>query len=119
MLTLLGGHVRQPSMGTVGPLAELVLCRITADRVFLGADGLAAGRGLCEATQEQAALKARMMAQAKQVYVLADSSKLGYTGQQAWTPLERPWTLITDAGASPAQLAPFQADPLVTLLLAG
>jgi DeoR/GlpR family transcriptional regulator of sugar metabolism len=118
MLTLLGGNLRRLSMGTVGPLAELVLCRIAADRVFLGADGLAAGRGLCEATQEQAALKAKMMGQAKQVYVLADSTKLGYTGQQAWTPMERPWTLITDAGASAEQLAPFQADPLVTLLVA-
>jgi DeoR family fructose operon transcriptional repressor len=118
MLTLLGGNLRRLSMGTVGPLAELALCRITADRVFLGADGLVAGRGLCEATQEQAALKAKMMGQAKQVYVLADSSKLGYTGQQAWTPMERPWTLITDAGASAEQLAPFQADPLVTVLVA-
>ena len=59
-----------------------------------------------------------MIAQASDIYVLADATKLGYTGQQAWTPLERPWTLITDAGASPEQLAPFRADPLVTVLVA-
>ena len=117
-LTVLGGSVRRLSMGTVGPLVELMLGRITADKVFLGADGLAAGRGLCEATQEQASLKSRMIAQASDIYVLADATKLGYTGQQAWTPLERPWTLITDAGASPEQLAPFRADPLVTVLVA-
>lgn len=117
-LTVLGGSVRRLSMGTVGPLADLVLGRVTADKVFLGADGLAAGRGLCEATQEQAALKSRMIAQSGAIYVLADATKLGYTGQQAWTPLERPWTLITDAGASAEQLAPFRADPLVTVLVA-
>jgi DeoR family fructose operon transcriptional repressor len=117
-LTVLGGSVRRLSMGTVGPLAELMLGRITVDKVFLGADGLAAGRGLCEATQEQASLKSRMIAQASGIYVLADATKLGYTGQQAWTPLERPWTLITDGGASPEQLAPFRADPLVTVLVA-
>jgi DeoR family fructose operon transcriptional repressor len=118
-LTMLGGSVRRLSMGTVGPLAELVLSRITVDKVFLGADGLASGRGLCEASQEQAALKAKMINQAEQIYVLADASKLGYTGQQAWTPLERPWFLITDSSASPEQLAPFLANPLVTVLAAG
>jgi DeoR family fructose operon transcriptional repressor len=89
------------------------------DKVFLGADGLASGRGLCEASQEQAALKAKMINQAEQVYVLADASKLGYTGQQAWTPLERPWFLVTDPSAAPEKLAPFLADPLVTVLVAG
>ena len=118
-LTVLGGSVRRLSIGTVGPLAELMLGRMTVDKVFLGADGLAAGRGLCEATQEQASLKSRMIAQAGDIYVLADATKLGYTGQPAWTPLERPWTLITDAGASAGQLAPFRADPLVTVLVAG
>jgi DeoR/GlpR family transcriptional regulator of sugar metabolism len=118
-LTMLGGSMRRLSMGTVGPLAEMVLSRLTVDKVFLGADGLASGRGLCEASQEQAALKAKMINQAEQVYVLADASKLGYTGQQAWTPLERPWFLVTDPGATPEKLAPFQADPLVTVLVAG
>jgi DeoR/GlpR family transcriptional regulator of sugar metabolism len=117
-LTVLGGSVRKMSMGTVGPLAELTLSRMTADKVFLGADGLVAGRGLCEASLEQAALKAKMIEQASEVFVLADASKLGFAGQQAWTLLDRPWTLITDSGATPAQLAPFQAIPSVRILVA-
>lgn len=117
-LTMLGGTVRRLSVGTVGPLAEIVLSRLTVDKVFLGADGLASGRGLCEASQEQAALKTKMINQAEKVYVLADASKLGYTGQQAWTPLERPWCLITDPSATPEQLAPFLANPLITVLVA-
>lgn len=117
-LTILGGSLRRMSMGTVGPLAELTLGRMTADKVFLGADGLVAGRGLCEASQEQAALKGKMIERASGVYVLADASKLGFAGQQAWTPLDRPWTLITDSGATPAQLAPFEALPNVTVLVA-
>lgn len=118
-LTVLGGALRKMSMGTVGPLAELTLGRMTADKVFLGADGLVAGRGLCEANQEQAALKAKMIEQAAEVFVLADASKLGFAGQQAWTPLDRPWTLITDGGATPSQLAPFEALPHTTVLVAG
>lgn len=117
-LTVLGGSLRKMSMGTVGPLAELTLSRMTADKVFLGADGLVAGRGLCEANQEQAALKEKMIEQASAVFVLADASKLGFAGQQAWTPLDRPWTLITDSGATAAQLAPFQERANITVLVA-
>ncbi|TFV99462.1 DeoR/GlpR transcriptional regulator [Oxalobacteraceae bacterium OM1] len=117
-LTVLGGTLRKMSMGTVGPLAELALSRITADKVFLGADGLVAGRGLCEATLDQAALKGKMIDQAAEVFVLADASKLGFAGQQAWTPLDRRWTLITDAGATRAQLEPFEALPNVSILIA-
>jgi DeoR/GlpR family transcriptional regulator of sugar metabolism len=63
-------------------------------------------------------LKSKMMEQAATVIVLADASKLGFAVQQAWAPLERPWTLLTDAGATPAQLAPFRALPNVTVLIA-
>jgi DeoR family fructose operon transcriptional repressor len=117
-LTVLGGSLRRMSMGTVGPLTESMLSRITADKVFLGADGLVAGRGLCEASQEQAALKEKMIAQASEVFVLVDASKVGFAGQQAWTPLDRRWTLITDSGATPAQLAPFQEQPNITVMVA-
>jgi DeoR family transcriptional regulator, fructose operon transcriptional repressor len=118
-LTVLGGSVRKMSMGTVGPLAELTLGRMTADKVFLGVDGLVAGRGLCEANQEQAALKGKMIDQASEIFVLADASKLGIAVQQAWAPLDRPWTLITDSAATSSQLAPFKALPNVTVLVAG
>lgn len=117
-VTMLGGEVRKLSMGTVGPLADLALGRITADKVFLGADGIVAGRGLCEASADQAYLKEQMMDRAEAIYVLADSQKLGFAGQQAWTPMRGVWTLITDADASPAQLAPFQALENVRVLVA-
>jgi DeoR/GlpR family transcriptional regulator of sugar metabolism len=117
-LTVLGGRLRKMGMGTVGPLTELTLSRMTADKVFLGADGLVAGRGLCEANQEQAALKEKMIERASEVFVLADASKLGFAGQQAWTPLDRPWTLITDSSATSSQLAPFEEHPNITVMVA-
>lgn len=117
-LTVLGGSLRKMSMGTVGPLTELTLTRMTADKVFLGADGLVAGRGLCEASQEQAALKEKMIERASAIFVLADASKLGFAGQQAWTPLDRPWTLITDSGATASQLMPFEEHPNITVMVA-
>jgi DeoR/GlpR family transcriptional regulator of sugar metabolism len=117
-LMVLGGLVRHISLGMVGPAAESMLAGITADSVFLGADGVVAGRGLCEATQEQASLKRLMVAQSREVHVLADASKLGNEAQHFWTPLERPWHLITDARATADQLAPFLQNPLVTVHIA-
>jgi DeoR/GlpR family transcriptional regulator of sugar metabolism len=115
----LGGDLRQISQGFVGPLAELCLSRLTADRAFLGADALDARFGICEASPVQTRLKELMMNRADHVYVLADSSKLGRTPFDAWAPIERPWTLITDCGASEEQLGPFRARSEATVLMAG
>jgi DeoR family fructose operon transcriptional repressor len=105
-LVALGGAVRPISMSTTGPLAEQVLRRMTADRVFTSADGVAAPHGLCEATAEQVALKALMLQQAAAVYVLADASKLGQASQRFWVPLQPGWTLVTDAAEEAC--APFR-----------
>ena len=114
----LGGLLRPMSLGFVGPHAEHVLRRTTASRAFLGADGVVAGRGLCEATADQASLKELMVMQADAVYVLVTADKLGRAISQAWTPLDRPWTLVTDADATEAQLRPFRELGIVTVLRA-
>ncbi|MBN3814446.1 DeoR/GlpR family DNA-binding transcription regulator [Paraburkholderia sp. Ac-20347] len=108
-VTLLGGDLRSSSMSTLGPLAELLLTRVSVDTAFLGADGVVAGFGLCEASAQQASLKDCMIRRAAQVIVLADSDKLGRARQQHWTPIEREWRLITAASAGDAALEPFRA----------
>lgn len=102
-LIVLGGSVRATSMSTVGPLAVEALRRITADRVIMSADGVVAGRGLCEASLDQVALKSLMMEQARDVVVLADAGKIGRAEQPAWAALPSRWTLVTDASVSDDQ----------------
>jgi DeoR/GlpR family transcriptional regulator of sugar metabolism len=115
-VVVLGGEVRPISMGVVGPYAELVLRRLTVDKAFLGADGVVAGRGLCEARPEQCALKELMMAQAREVFVLADAAKLANAGQQYWARLPAHWTLVTDGG--PDRIEPFGRLPSVRIVRA-
>ncbi|RZK98173.1 MAG: DeoR/GlpR transcriptional regulator [Methylobacterium sp.] len=98
-LVVLGGALRATSMSTVGPLAVEALRLMTADHVVLSADGVVAGRGLCEASLDQVALKSLMMRQANGVIVLADASKLGRAEQNAWAALPRRWTLVTTSDA--------------------
>lgn len=104
----LGGRLRHVSQGFIGPTAEHAVRRISAQAAFLGADGLVAERGICEADPAQTSLKELMAAQAERIYVLADSTKLGHAPFDSWAPLEQPWTLITDDGATEEQLHPFR-----------
>lgn len=114
-LTLIGGDLRTSSMSTLGPLAELSLSRLSVDKAFLGADGVVAEFGLCEATAEQAYLKDCIIRRAAQIIVLADADKLGRARQQHWTPIERDWRLITSSAADQMRLAPFKALERVTV----
>ncbi len=117
-VVLLGGALRRVSLATNGSLTMMMLQRVSADRVFVSADGIVAGRGLCEASVDQTQLKELMMAQGCEVVVLADGSKLGRAAQQAWALLPRRWTLVTDAQADVAQVAAFRELPGVTVVLA-
>ena len=53
----LGGTLRHLSRGFVGPLTEAALERMSFDRAFLGADGVTADGGICEAGLDQTRLK--------------------------------------------------------------
>lgn len=105
----MGGTLRPLSQGFVGPLAEIALERLTFDRAFLGADAVTADNGICEADLQQSRLKELVMRRSEAIYVLAHADKLGRRPFHTWTLPPRPWTLVTDAGATPDQLAPFAA----------
>ncbi|AXK35068.1 DeoR/GlpR transcriptional regulator [Streptomyces armeniacus] len=105
----LGGTLRQVSQGFVGPLAEAGLERMTFDRAFLGADGVTAERGICEAELRQTRLKELMARRADRTYVLAHGAKLGRAPFHAWATLPPGWTLVTDATAAPEAVEAFTA----------
>lgn len=117
-LIVTGGRLRRISRSFVGPDAGAYLRALTGDRVFLSGDGVVADRGICEASIEQASLKTVMINQARHLYVLADASKLGNASANFWSPIDRPWTLITDSSATADQLAPFEASAQCTVLVA-
>lgn len=117
-LFVLGGSLRATSMSTVGPLAVEALQRMTADRTVMSADGVVAGRGLCEASLDQVALKSVMIAQARETIVLANAGKLGRAEQMAWAPLPRRWTLVTDATV-PADERRHLAEAGASIIVAG
>lgn len=56
----------------------------------------------------QTRLKELIARRGRDVYVLADSSKLGLRPFHAWARLALPWALVTDYGADPEQVQRFR-----------
>lgn len=106
-LISLGGRLRALSQAFVGPLTELALQRLTFDRIFLGADGVAVDGAICEAELDQTMLKELLAARSREVYVLAHSAKLGRAPFNSWARLDGEWTLVTDSAADPAFTSAF------------
>lgn len=104
-LIVIGGRLRHVNQGMVGPLSEQALSYVSASRVFLGAEGLDHELGISCPTLEQATLKSRMIESAREVFVLADHSKLGRQPFNFWTKVPDGIRLITDDGADEETLA--------------
>jgi DeoR/GlpR family transcriptional regulator of sugar metabolism len=100
-LILLGGFYLPDYQATVGPQALEHLSHITADKVFLGADGLTLTEGLTTGHILMADLDRMMAERARQVIVTTDSSKLGRAGLIHVLGVRQVHMIITDLGAPP------------------
>jgi DeoR/GlpR family transcriptional regulator of sugar metabolism len=76
-LIVIGGELRRLSQTLVGPLTRLVLDGLHLDKAFMGTIGFALREGLTTTDPSEAFTKQLVMAQARQVILLADSSKAG------------------------------------------
>ena len=74
-MIILGGYLRKNSLALVGPLAETSLRNFNVDKLFLGVDGFDTKQGIFTPNIEEAHLNKIMIEKAKEVIVLADSSK--------------------------------------------
>jgi DeoR family transcriptional regulator, fructose operon transcriptional repressor len=115
---VLGGTLRALNQATLGPMTVEALRRVRADRVFISGSAVHPEHGVAAPTLAHAYLKTVMIEHAREVVVLADHSKLGAAPSQFWTPLERPWTLVTDPGADAQVRLRFQAVPDATVVVA-
>jgi DeoR family transcriptional regulator of aga operon len=78
------------------------------DKVFLSVTGLDAERGATSLEADEALVYRKMLKQTKEVIVVADSSKLGKVSPAIICPTSEIQILITDTGATPEALAPFE-----------
>jgi DeoR/GlpR family transcriptional regulator of sugar metabolism len=95
----LGGIYMPDYQATVGPQTLGQLNELTADRVFLGADGLTLQGGVTTANILMAQVDQLMVERSRQAVLVIDSSKLGRMGFVPVKPLSAFQMIITDSGA--------------------
>jgi DeoR family transcriptional regulator, aga operon transcriptional repressor len=98
---VIGGLMRHMSYSTVGPQAEQMLSGLNADHLFLGVDGLDPEIGLTTPDVLEAQLNALMIRMAREVTVVADSSKLSKRSLSVIAGLGDIHRVITDHKADP------------------
>jgi DeoR family transcriptional regulator of aga operon len=96
---MLGGLLRQTSYSLVGPDAEQALAKLSADRLFLGVDGLDPEVGVTTPDPLEAALNALMIRVSRQTIAVLDASKLGQRSLSVITPLKNLDMVISDSSA--------------------
>jgi DeoR family transcriptional regulator of aga operon len=109
-LVLLGGYYLPDHQATVGPQAVEQLSRISADKVFLGADGLTLAEGLTTGHVLLADLGRLMAERARQVILTTDSSKLGRAGLVRAIGIRQIHVVITDHDAPPDIVEAMRAE---------
>ena len=98
---LLGGQYRPDRMDTVGPIAFEVLKRFRGYRAFLGADGLGTDSGLTSVDIDSANIFTQAARNAKELVLLADSSKFDNPSLHKITDFTPVSTVITEKKPSP------------------
>jgi DeoR family transcriptional regulator of aga operon len=103
-----GGVARHQSYELIGPLVGRVLDELTLDLVFLGVDALHSRHGASAHHEGEANINRLMAAHARQVVVVADSSKLDKRAFARICRVPEMHTVITDAGAPDDVVARFE-----------
>ena len=92
--------MREKSFSLVGPLAENTLQSVTADKLFLGVDGIDFKFGLTTPNLLEAKVNHMMMDVSKEVILLADSTKFGRRSIGVINQVNEIDKIVTDSGVS-------------------
>lgn len=103
-LILLGGALRREAPDLIGPITENNLEQLKADVAFIGADAVDSHGQAYNQSMAVARMLTRMATSARQVYVVADSTKVGQTALARYGNLKNWNGLITDCALATTQL---------------
>jgi DeoR/GlpR family transcriptional regulator of sugar metabolism len=105
---LVGGRLHPQAMTTVGAETVEALRQVRADLCLLGVCSLHSEAGITTSHAEEAATKRTMIQSAAETVAVVTADKLGTLSPFVVAPAERLSTVVTEATASEAVLAPFR-----------
>jgi len=114
---MLGGLLRQTSYSLVGPDAEQALAKLSADRLFLGVDGLDPEVGVTTPDPLEAALNALMIRVSRQTVAVLDASKMGQRSLSVITPVQNLHMVISDSSAPAETIEALRAAGVQVVLV--
>lgn len=107
---LIGGSLLKQSSTLVGPLADEVLHKISADKLFMGVDGFDFEIGLTTPNIQEAKTSRVMMEISGETIVLVDSSKFGRRSLGVISKIEDIQCLITTKKLSDTETKSLRKD---------
>jgi DeoR/GlpR family transcriptional regulator of sugar metabolism len=96
MNVILTGGVRTPSAALVGPIADQSISGLHVDQLFLGVHGVDRNAGFTTPNLAEAKTNQALIQAAREVIVVADSSKWGVIGFADIAPLSAAHAIVTD-----------------------
>ena len=116
-LILTGGVLRRGELSLVGHLAERSIQDFNVDRLFVGAGGIDPDIGFTEFNMEDTLVKQAMMRSAKDITVVADSSKFGKIALNTIAPLLSVNRIITDSNIPSMAISQIQQAGIELILV--
>jgi DeoR family transcriptional regulator, fructose operon transcriptional repressor len=108
-LYVLGGRVRNHTLGAVDHWATRMLGDLLIDLAFLGTNGISVERGLTTPDPAVAAVKATAVAAARRSVLVADSTKFGVDSFCRFAGVRDLEAIVTDGGLEPGGAAAYAA----------
>jgi DeoR family transcriptional regulator of aga operon len=103
-----GGHLHGEWFSLVGPTAIRSLENMLIHTLFIGADGIDSRWGASAYSSDEAELNGTMVKHARRNIAVVDHTKFGIVANWRICETGSLHTLITDTGATPKMIAPFQ-----------
>lgn len=100
-----GGFLRRDSVSLVGEEGHTFVARFNFQKVFFSAKGLTLEEGLSDVSPAEVTIKRDLVARARQVVAIVDSTKWGRVGFASFASTDQVHCVITDEGAPPEMVA--------------
>jgi DeoR/GlpR family transcriptional regulator of sugar metabolism len=114
---MVGGTLSPETISTIGPIAERDIDDLVVDKLFLAAHSFDAELGILDVSVEIARVKMAMLKIARQVVLVADSSKYAQRALAKVAPLSAAHVLITDSGLDPLAVQAISAMDIEVVLV--